>query len=175
MKIRAVIRARELLGLPPKMKLLDVCQYLLDGFDATYPVVRGDYHEWVKDQVFSHNKLVGATGWTRYCFGNPSKNKQDLNALVAHCPQSLNAMILNQAYVKVHREIALPNPKDFKLCAQIHDSILFQYRKGREDLAHQVKEAMNIPTLVRDIKGVSRLLVVPVDLKLNGRTWSECA
>jgi hypothetical protein len=82
-------------------------------------------------------------------------------------------MILNKAYIRVFQNIYLPNPQDFKLHAQIHDSILFSYRKGREDLAFQVAEEMRIPTPVKDIFGVTRTLIVPVDLKIGGDRWSN--
>jgi DNA polymerase I-like protein with 3'-5' exonuclease and polymerase domains len=168
-----ILEAQRLLGLPKRFTLREVAEHLLGVFARTYPVVRNDYQEWVKLQVALHNKFTGATGWTRYCFSDPSKSKQALNAYVAHNPQSLNAMVLNKAYIKVFTDVALPNPKDFKLLAQIHDSILFQYRIGREDLAHKVKELMEIPVLIKDIKGVQREFTVPAALKMGKKYWSE--
>ena len=117
--------------------------------------------------------LVGPTGWTRYCFGNPTKSKQDLNSYVAHPPQSLNAMTLNKAWLKVFYEVALPNPADFKLCAQIHDSILFQYRIGRLDLVRRVYECMLFDIPVTDCTGISRVLRVPVDMKGESNIWAR--
>ena len=101
------------------------------------------------------------------------KSKTALNGYVAHCPQSLNAMTLNKAYLKVFYEIALPNPNDFKLMAQIHDSIFFQYRIGRDDLALRVKELMEIPTECTDIRGITRTFTVPAALKSGGEYWSQ--
>ena len=89
-----------------------------------------------------------AAGWARYCFSDPSKSKQALNAYVAHPPQSLNAMTLNKAFMDVFYKVALVEIQDFRLTAQIHDSILFQFREGREDLAQQVKQRMEIPVTV---------------------------
>ena len=80
--------------------------------------------------------------------------------------------------MEVFYKIALPNPNDFKLCAQIHDSILFQYRIGREDLAEKVKELMEIPVRLIDVSGKERKFTVPAALK-NGKAgvsatyWSE--
>ena len=73
----------------------------------------------------------------------------------------------------VFYEVALPNPRDFKLLAQIHDSILFQYRKGYEHLAHRVKELMEIPVTCTDIAGITRTFTVPAALKLGGTHWSD--
>lgn len=173
MGLARVIKAKQLLGLPSAWKPAKVTAYLLERFAQTYPVVRHDYQEWIKTTVSTSGLLVGATGWTRRCFGSPKSNKRHLNSYVAHCPQSLNAMMLNQAYLKVFYEVYLPNSKDFKLCAQIHDSILFQYRKGYEHLAWAVADCMVIPTPVTDIFGISRVLRVPVALKGNGTTWSN--
>lgn len=176
MGIKNVLRAKRLLGLPQKLSLMKVCQYLLDRFDETYPVVRnttdGFYAKIIRD-IKTSSMLVGPTGWSRFCFGDPSSNKRDLNRYVAHAPQSLGAAQLNIAFLKVWKNIALPNPNDFKLHAQIHDSIFFAYRKSRPDLALRVKEEMSVPIEVTDIFGVTRTLRVPVDLKGEGENWAD--
>ena len=120
--------------------------------------------------------------WTRYCFGNPEQNKQALNSYISHPPQSLNAQTLNKAYLSVFHDIAM-NPayaKHFKLCAQIHDSILFQYRAGHEYLCEAVKERMEIPITIKAYDEKIRTFVVPAGIK-NGKHlpakqatyWSE--
>jgi len=172
MGIKNVLRARELLRLPKNWTLRQVTEYLLDCFDKTYPTVRGEYGDWVKYQVITYKVLVGATGWTRWCFGNPA-NREYLKALCAHNPQNLNAMTLNKAWMKIFYEVYLPNPTDFKLNAQIHDSILFQYRVGRDDLIRAVHAAMLMDINVTDIHGKTRVLRVPVDIKAEGKTWKE--
>jgi DNA polymerase I-like protein with 3'-5' exonuclease and polymerase domains len=172
MGIKNVLRAKQLLGLPRTWNLLQVTEHLLECFAKTYSRVKGEYQDWVKYQVENFQTLVGPTGWTRYCFGKPRKNKQDLNAYIAHCPQSLNAMTLNKAWWKVFVDIALKEPDDFKLCAQIHDSILFQYRIGRIDLVHRVYECMLLDTPVVDIDGISRVLRVPAAMKGENEIWA---
>ena len=116
--------------------------------------------------------------WTRYCFGKPDSSKPDLNALVAHVPQSLNARTLNEAWLRVFYEVALVHPLDFRLHAQIHDSVLFSYREGKTYLAERVKQCMEIPVTVRDISGTYRTFTVPAALKIGkpGKPaiyWSE--
>lgn len=173
MGIEKVIKAKRLLGLPSNMPLKDVCQFLLNTFAETYPGVKRDYYGKVIDDVTSTHMLVGPTGWTRYCFGDPSKNKLHLNSYVAHCPQSNNAMRLNMSYMRVFYEVALPNIGNFKLGPQIHDSILFQYRKGFEELAWQVKKCMEIEMKVKDPHGITRTLLVPAALKGGAERWSD--
>ncbi len=172
MGIRKVLEAQRLLNLPKFYTPVQVTQHLLDTFAKTYPIVAKDYPEWVVATVLATRMLVGATGWTRYCFKNPKDNKRDKNAYVAHNPQSLNAMTLNKAFLAVFHRVWIPHHTDFKLYGQIHDSILFGYRKGREDLAYKVKECMEFIVPVKDIKGTTRQLLVPVDLKLNLTRWS---
>jgi DNA polymerase I-like protein with 3'-5' exonuclease and polymerase domains len=165
--------AQRLLNLPSRWTLREIAEHLIGTFVRTYPDVRIGYQDWIRLTVAKTSMLTGATGWTRYCFSDPSKSKQALNGYVAHCPQSLNAMTLNKAYIRVFTDVALPNPKDFKLLAQIHDSILFQYRIGREDLAYRVKELMEIPVLIKDIKGIQREFTVPAALKMGKKYWNE--
>lgn len=176
-----------------------IAEHLLDTFHKTYPKIKGAYYVSVVNEIgisrkltsrayhaTEYNQRIGTAenyiekgDWTRYCFGKPDKNKSDLNSYVAHCPQSLNARTLNEAFLKVFYEIALPNPTSFRLHAQIHDSILFSYSStnGRE-LADRVRECMEIPVTIRDVSGTYRTFTVPAALKLgkNGnlaKYWSE--
>ena len=165
-----VREAQRLLKLPAAMTLLQVCDYLLGCYEAAFPTVKRDYYRWIKLQIKQSHKLVGDTGWVRYCFGNPEASKPALNKYVAHVTQSLNAMILNKAFLKVFRELGF-NP-NFKLNAQIHDSILFQYRIGHDYLLDRVKDLMTFPVPVTDCAGTTRELIVPVDVKCLGRTWA---
>ena len=167
---KAVREAQRLLGLPNHWDLKGVATYLLNVYDKTFPVVRNENYKAIIKEVKTTKKLVGPTGWTRYCFGNPDKSKMDLNSYVAHPTQSLNAMILNKAFLSVFRELAFLS--EFKLLAQIHDSILFMTLKGHDYLADRVKQLMDIPVDVTDCFGVTRTLRVPVDIKKLGARWS---
>lgn len=173
MTIDNVRRAQKLLQLPENWSLLRVTAHLLELFDNAYPVVRGAWYDKCVNAVIGSGQLVGPTGWTRKCFGNPKSNKHWLNAYVAHPPQSLAAMQLNTGYLRVFSEVALLEPVDFKLGPQIHDSILFQYRKGRTDLVWKVADCMRVPVEVVDTFGKKRTLIVPVDVKGEEVRWSK--
>jgi hypothetical protein len=142
-------------------------------------VSRAFHHtEFNLNSGISAKDYITCGDWTRYCFGSPDKNKQHLNSYVAHCPQSLNARTLNEAFMRVFYEIALPNPSTFRLHAQIHDSILFSYANTAREHASRVKECMEIPVTVRDISGNVRTFTVPAALKLGTEDkpaiyWSE--
>src|SRR6267378_683091 len=175
-----VWEAKRLLGLPANFGLTQVAEYLLAQFHRTYPGLAGTFYPGVVSDVMTKRMLVGATGWARYCFGNPKLNKLHKNAYVAHVPQSLNAMVLNKAFLKVFYEIAL-DPKyapHFKLIAQIHDSIIFQFRVGHEYLCEMVRERMQIPVTVKGYDGIVRTFTVPAAIKAGikgkgAKRWSE--
>lgn len=191
-----IIRARRLLGLPASWTLVQIAEYLLEAFHKTYPKIKSVFYAGVIQEIgmkrqlesmavhwgedipwcisaqiameADYEKLLPVTPrWTRACFGNPAKNKQDLNSYISHPPQSLNAQTLNKAYWKVFYTIAI-NPKyaaNFKLIAQIHDSILFQYRVGHEYLCDMVKECMEIPITIKAYDGKVRSFIVPAGVK----------
>lgn len=201
-----VWEAKKILGLPRSYGLREVAEHLLMVFHQTYPTLSSVYYPAVVHEVVTTHMLVSHAnirrplvygiepiylsqaewelepleGWTRFCFGDPSKNKLDKNALVAHVSQSLNAQKLNEAYMQVFYTIAM-NPKysqHFKLCAQIHDSILFQFRKGHEYLMGMVEACMQVPTRCLGYDGVVRQYTVPADTKagkdnMGAQRWSE--
>lgn len=172
-----VWEAAKLLKLPKHFSLKDIAEELLSRFHKSYPSLSGIFYPAVVHEVVTTTKiqhhLINETGWTRYCFGHPDKNKSDKNAYVAHVPQSLNAMTLNKAYLRVFYEVALKYPNDFKLVAQIHDSILCQYRIGHEYLIDLVAECMKIPVTIRGYDNKVRTFTVPVDVKLGGTSWGS--
>lgn len=205
MGLKNIYQAKKLLKLT-LINPISIAEYLLDKFHAVYTKLRGKdkpfspgtYYAWVVEQIKTTKRLVSRAyhhteynlktydcntyiekgDWTRYCFGKPDKSKTDLNSYVAHCPQSLNARTLNEAYLRVFYEIALPNPTSFRLHAQIHDSILFAFAVGAIHLANKVRTCMEIPVTVRDISGTYRTFTVPAALKMgkNGegaKYWSE--
>lgn len=195
-----VREAGRLLGLPVWWSAKEIAQHLLDAFHKTYPSLQGTYypsvvHEIVTTQLLSSKakhiahsdslrydavEWYKTGGWTRRCFGDPVKNKLDLNSYVAHGPQSLNAMTLDKAMMRVFYEIALhpQHSQNFKLLAQIHDSIFFQVRIGHEYIAEIVKQAMEIPVTVKGCDGKERTFTVPSAIKggkdkMGAIRWSE--
>lgn len=188
-----ILIARNLLGLPKVWSLKEVAEYLLEGFHKTYPKIRGTMYKGVIAEI-AETKLLRSKAyhhsydkhpnsymndevyeqlikenppWTRYCFGDPTKSKMILNSYIAHPPQSLNAQTLNKAWIEVFYKIAIhpKHSKNFKLCAQIHDSILFQYRIGHDYLCDMVKDMMEIPITVKGYDNKIRRFTVPAGIK----------
>ena len=171
---------------------------MLDMFHEAYPGIRETFYTGMVQEVvltgFIKSKAIhyhnnvdnyehrfpDSLSWVRRCFGNPKKVKHILNSYIANCPQGLNAQTLNKAWWRIFMDIAI-QPKHcdhFKLCAQIHDSILFQYRDGHEYLCHMVRERMEIPVTIKGYDGVIRTFTVPASIKAgtNGKKakyWSE--
>lgn len=205
-----IVRAKQLLGLNKFWSHVEVAEYLLEQFHKVYPDIRGVFYAGVIEEVLRTSKLssqavhhswehagklhelmeVAETNyaqeagkaWVRSCFQDPSKSKSALNAYIAHPPQSLNAQTLNRSYLSVFQDIAI-NPqhtKNFKLLAQIHDSIFFQYRIGHENLCDMVVERMQVPVTIRAYDGKVRTFVVPAGAKRGlhldqgyAEYWSE--
>lgn len=184
-----VAEAARILKLPRLWSYRQIAEHLLSQFHKTYPAISRIYYPGVIHEITTTKMLsskavhtveyqASETGLVRYCFDDPSKSKSALNAYVAHPPQSLNAMTLNKSFMKVFYEIALPHHRDFKLLAQIHDSILFQFREGHEELAEKVKSCMEIPVRVRGYDGKEREFTVPAALKAGSdgtgsRDWGS--
>jgi hypothetical protein len=150
----------------------DVCQFLLDTYAEIYPDVKGRWYDSIKYRIAVSKKLVSPLGWTRYCFGNPTNSKPALNSYVAHEPQNLSVSIINKAYFRIWRTIALREPEDFRLKAQIHDSTFGQYRIGREDLRDEALKLMSIPIEVIGSDKVKRTMVIPATIKAGTDRWS---
>jgi len=73
--IELVLNAQKLLKLDPTWTIRQVAEYLVHSYDRAYPTLRTDYYDYLVHTVESTRLLIGQTGWTRYCFGHPSKVK----------------------------------------------------------------------------------------------------
>ncbi len=205
MGIANIVRAKQLLGLDRFWSHKQVAEYLLAQFHKVYPMIKGTFYAGVIEEIALSSKLASQAvhhhwstapmieqldheaqeayiehvgkAWVRYCFSDPSKSKPALNAYIAHPPQSLNAQTLNKSYLSVFHDIAM-NPqhsKNFKLIAQIHDSILFQYRIGHDYICDMVKERMEVPLTLKAYDGVVRTFVVPAGVKRGQHLDKNCA
>lgn len=169
MGAKALRKAQGILNLPAHWDLRGIAQHLLNAYEKAFPDVKSVYYKSIIQEIKISNRLTGDTGWVRYCFQQATFSKMALNSYVAHVTQSLNAMILNKAFLKVFNHLGF-NP-NFRMMAQIHDSILAQIKRGHEYLADQVVELMTFPVPVTDCRGVTRQLIVPVDSKKLGKNW----
>lgn len=181
-----IVKAKHLLKLPRFWTYKQVAEYLLEKFHLAYPGIREIFYKGIIDEILTTRMLkhhvIGETGWVRYCFGNPDKNKPALNSYIAHVPQGLNAQTLNKSYLKVFHEIQMnkKHAPNFKLMAQIHDSIFGQYRIGHRYLTEMVRDMMEIPVTIRGYDKKIRTFTVPASVKAGtdksnniATYWSE--
>ena len=172
MGVKNVRRAQRLLKLSPSWTLIQVCEFLLHRYEITYPTVKTLYYNKIVKDVMTTHKLVGATGWTRFCFGNPRDRKPDLNSYIAHITQSLNAMDLDEGFVRIFNwQRSTNNWNDIQIFTQIHDSVLGQVREDKQHLVQEMANLMVYPIDVTDCKGIVREMIVPVDIKIAGHRW----
>jgi hypothetical protein len=169
---KAALEAKTLLNLQAAWSLNQVCQHLLRTYEKTYPEVKGDWYDAIKREISLTKKLVSARGWTRAFFADPTKSKPALNAAVAHGPQNLSVSIINECYYSIWRDTVYGDLRDrVRLKAQIHDSIFFAYRG--EDAAKAVQDRMKNPVPIKDIKGVTRTMLIPPDLSCGKKYWAQ--
>ena len=199
MGLPKIYEAARLLHLPAGWSLKQIAEHLLAAFHAAYPGIAKNYYAGMLRQVITTKQIkskathipqpeysiaglydeeawfAGCDTLTRRCFKSPDKNKLHLNSYIAHEPQSLNAQTLNRAFVRVFYNIAIhpEYSQHFKLLAQIHDSIFFQYRKGHEYLASMVQDMMQVNVRVLGYDGKSREFVVPAAAKIGGTHWHD--
>jgi len=169
-----VAEAKRLLKLPPKLPLKQVCAYLLSVYEKSYPRVKKDWYASLIKTVTISGMLVSPLGWTRKFFGKPSENKQQLNAVVAHGPQNLSVGIINRCFVRIWRDQIYGDLRGkFRLKAQIHDSILFQYKNSCPEVPSIVQQRMRQAIEITDTFGITRTMVIPPDMSAGKVRWSE--
>lgn len=138
---------------------------LLELYHVPFFRVRQWYGE-IKQEVAATHMLVSPLGHTRYFFGDITKDHNMLRAAIAHQPQNLSVSILNRGYWRVWG-LVKRHPKDIRLKAQIHDSVMGQVRDGIPELVSLVKNAMDESVTIH-----GRTLTIPTTYKF-GKAWKE--
>lgn len=152
---------------PNQRTLRGFAKDLLDAYHKPFPRVREWYKE-IHSEIKTTGRLVSPTGHVRIFFGDIDRNHSMLRSAVAHQPQNLSVEILNKGFMRAYEEIVLPSKGDFRIKAQIHDSIFGQWRISRRDeFAAKLADCMYNPTVVH-----GRTLVIPIDIK-HGNNWAE--
>lgn len=163
-------KAKALLKLPAPWGLKEIAAYLLNTFDETYPRLRdkenGWYGELIHEWVMNQGKIKTPDGWTRIFFGDPREAKSNLNELVAHSPQHLNSAMVEDGFIRIWYE--MEDPKTFRTCGAIHDSILFQVHQGHK---HLIKKAQDIYDATSRIIIHGREMFVPSAMSGPKEHW----
>jgi len=154
-------------GDPSQMTASAFAKLLLDSYHKPFPRVRKWYEE-IYNEIKTTGKLTSPLGHVRVFFGDIGKNHNMLRGAVAHQPQNLSVTILNKGFRKIYTDLVIPSHGNFRLKAQVHDSILGQYRVSmRDTYLREIKRLCNNPVIIH-----GRTLVIPTDLKA-GNNWAE--
>jgi len=149
---------------PGSISLKAFATMLLDSYHKPFFRVREWYKEVVAEVSTTH-MLVSPLGYTRYFFGDISKNHNLMRSAVAHAPQNLSVMILNKGLMKFWERVKASKGQ-IRFKAQIHDSIFAQIKT---DILTET-----IPLIQQDlynpIQVHNRTLIIPVDYK-HGKSW----
>ena len=173
MGTKAIFQAAHLLNLPSIWGPKSIASYLLGRFALAYPKVKGDFQKEIIHEVRSTGLLVLPNGWTRKCFGKPHERKPDLNAYVAHKPQSLSVHLVNEGWFQSWLNLQIrpwltTGVARIRTLAQIHDSHFFMHREEDSEVVHEVNRYMRIP-----IEIYGRIMDIPNDVKYGAERWSD--
>lgn len=140
---------------------------LLEAYHVPFPRIRAWYGE-IRKEIADSGYLVSPIGHVRKFFGDIERNHSILMGGVAHQPQNLSGHVLNLGFSRIYNDIVLTSKGEFRLKAQIHDSIFGQWPIGQAaKYAPLVLEKMHNPIIVH-----GREMIIPVDLKY-GQNWAE--
>jgi hypothetical protein len=173
MGTREVYKARELLGWPSVYTARTVCSLLLSRFDRTYPRVRNQFQDEIRQEISTTGRLVLPGGWTRICHSWTTGTKEELNSYIAHKPQGLSVQLVNEGWYRAWKKhqyeayLETGAPR-IRFHAQIHDSLMFQHRIGDVEVIQDVSKIMMIPIEVH-----GRTLVIPNAPKWGAQRWSD--
>ena len=141
----------------------DIGGFLLDRFHEAYPRIKSRWYGEIALEVTETKKLTSPSGWTRVFMGDARNDKLALNSAIAHGPQHLSVALLNIGFRKIFDKLQGVN---FKLKAQIHDSVFFQYRIGHEHLVHEANDMLMGTVVVH-----GKTLLIPNDATFGSPVW----
>ena len=140
---------------------------LLDVYHKPFPRIRIWYKE-IYNEILTTGQLASPNGVVRKFFGNIAKDHRMLRGAVAHLPQNLSVSILNKGFWKIYKHLVLPSKGEFRLKAQVHDSVLTQFPEARKEYwVKRKQELMDNPIQIH-----GRTLSIPTDAAV-GPNWSK--
>lgn len=136
-------------------------------FEA-FPEIR-EWQEFQRERIEAGLPLYNALRRVVRLIGRP-KDGHTYKQGLAFPPQSGVGDILNAGLWQVWRNC---DPYLIELLAQVHDAILCQFRREDEDAAlAALRKYMTVPHSVEDIRGVTRLCTIQVEIAVGGN-WGK--
>ena len=158
---------RKLVGYEGTLK--QFAEYLLELYHVAYPGVK-KWWDRIVIEIAHTGKLVTPDGWTRKFHGNITSNHNIKRSAVAHCSQHFSVRGVNKAFWRVFYEVELPTQGDYRLKAQVHDSLVGSILREDGTKAKTIEKILAImrdpqPTPVGD-------LIIPLDVE-SGYYWKS--
>lgn len=171
MGVANVREAQILLKLPAKWGLAMVTGHLLKTFEATYPMVKGDYYDNVISEINETGMLTTPVGWTRLCFDRPSREKRDklaLNKYVAHQPQCTSVMLVDEAEFDFWYRCQIVENK-IRLKAQVHDEVVYMVKPADYEYTRPILAEL----MARPVQVNGRTMIIPNDGGAADECWGN--
>lgn len=150
------------------LSLLDFAKHCLAIYQRVYPEVVAWWRSTAV-QVAAYGLVTTPDGWTRQVFGNPLQDSAVQRSVVAHQPQHLSVAVLNWGLVQAFHKLQAGSGGQFRLKAQIHDSILFQATIPTFDnYMSQLITILDKPINLSN----GKVLRIPTDAKV-GTVWGS--
>ena len=147
--------------------LTSFVKHLLGLYHISYPEVQDGWKE-TKLEVLATGRIITPDGWVRLVEGDIEKHHSILRGIVAHKAQHWSVWGINRAMWKLYYDLQVPSNGEFRLKAQIHDSIVAQAVVERIDYyAEEMKKIMDIPQECE--YGTMR---IPLDISI-GEYWKS--
>lgn len=163
--IIALQEYKKILGFSGDLKKF--ATFLLELYHIAYPGVT-QWWDRIVLEIAQTGKLVTPDGWTRKFHGNITSNAEIKRSAIAHCSQHFSVRGVNEAFWKVFYYLEVPTEGDYRLKAQIHDSLVGIVRdEKKEEIIPKVVEIMDI--LQPTPNGVLR---IPLDVECH-KYWKE--
>ena len=97
-----------------------------------------------------------------------------LREAIAYLGQSVTAGIINESITRIWKE-QLTYGFPFEFLAQVHDSVLIQYREtDEEDVIKVITDCMTIPISVTSPKGEKATIAMPLEVSV-GWNWASAS
>lgn len=139
------------------------------GYFGEFTAIR-PWQDWCEARVRRGETISNPLGRRRAFYGRPWDAHTHRQA-IAHGPQSCCVDILDLGMLGVYREL---DPHALWLLAQVHDAILGELPldPNLDTTLTRVEELMTLEVAVTDIYGVTRPMVIPVDVQV-GFNWRK--
>lgn len=146
-------------GKPPHMAAqthiaVEIVKDFREAYFTAFPA-HPEWHEWNRNEIRKHGKLVSLTGRQRYFLGRRESEEVHREGL-AYIPQADESGIVGQGMLQVWRE------RQCQVLLHNHDAIVVQFPEKKEDeLVPKILKQLEYPVDLRR----GRRMIIPYDAK----------